>query len=328
MPRPNIEAQLDEITFRCRTCAVTWKTTSPRIEDAPEREWHPWRYFAPCPQCGEDCEQASWERNFLKMLASPPDPRNQGPKTPEGRHACGANLRAIAADPERKARRSMRNRFNAMKHGLFAKVALYFPARPGKYPHCHGCPYFDECGDFDHGACLRRTELFMLHRLAFQQRDPDALRDLHADNQAKIQSVFQDIVLAITRTGVELRTPEWYTDKEGELHWVERVNEAGDVEAIHKIEAHPLIKAMFEIMAKNNMSLGDLLMTPKARGEDDALQGFIDQHAHQDDLRQFAERQTAALEDLSKLIARGRERQQRDPVLLEHQQAGDTNDVR
>ena len=323
MPRQNLEEQLDEITFRCRSCALTWKTTSPRIEDAPEREWHPWRYFAPCPQCGDECEQAAWERNFLKMLAFPPDPRNQGPKTPEGRHACGANLRAIAADPERKARRSLRNRFNAMKHGLFAKVALYFPARPGKYPHCQGCPYFDDCDTGDNDACLRRTELFMLHRAAFQQRDPDALRDLHADNQAQIQAIFQDIVLAITRTGVELQTPEWYTDREGDLHWVERKNAAGDLEPIMKIEANPLIKAMFEIMAKNNMTLGDLRMTPKAQGEEEALQGFLDAKTGADDLSRFAERQTVALENLTELITRSRDKQRHDPVLIEHQREGD-----
>lgn len=323
MPRPNLEEQLDEITFRCRPCAVTWKTTSPRVEDAPEREWHPWRYFAPCPQCGEDCEQASWERNFLKMLAFPPDPRNQGPKTPEGRHACGANLRAIAADPERLARRTAKARFNAMRHGLYAKVALYFPARPGKYPHCQGCLYLDDCGSWEHGACLRRTELFLQHRVAFQRRDPNALRDLHADNQAQIQAIFQDIILAITRTGVELKSPEWYHDKEGELHWVERVNDNGDVEPILKVEAHPLIKAMFEIMAKNNMTLGDLRMTPKAQDEEEALQGFIDGKSAPDDLRQFAERQTVALEQLTALIARSRDRQQHDPVLIEHRREGD-----
>lgn len=321
----NLDEPLDEISFRCRACAVAWKTTTPRVEDAPEREWHPWRYFAPCPECGADCEQVYWERNLLKMLANPPDPKNIGPKTPEARYASGANVRAIAADPERKARRSLRNRFNAMKHGLFAKVALYFPARPGKYPHCHNCPYLNHgCGDPGNDACLRRTELFMLHRTAFQQRDPNALRDLHADNQAQIQAVFQDIILAITRTGVELKTPEWYTDKEGDLHWVERMRDDGQLEPIHKVEAHPLIKAMFEIMAKNNMTLGDLRMTPKAQDEEATLHGFLESRdATNEHLAEFAARQTAALEHLSGLIERSRDAQKRDPVLLEHQREGD-----
>ncbi|MCB0042538.1 MAG: hypothetical protein KDE23_22785, partial [Caldilinea sp.] len=157
----------------------------------------------------------------------------------------------------------------------------------------------------------------------FQQRDPDALRDLHADNQAQIQAIFQDIVLAITRTGVEIKTPEWYTDKEGDLHWVERENAAGDLEPIMKIEAHPLIKAMFEIMAKNNMTLGDLRMTPKAQGEEEALQGFLDAKTGADDLSRFAERQTVALENLTELIARSRDKQRHDPVLIEHQREGD-----
>ncbi len=324
MPRQNLTEPLDEITFRCRPCALTWKTTSPRIEDAPNQDWHPWRYFADCPQCGVEREQVYWERNFLKLVANPPDPRNVGPKTEEGRYNCGANFRAIAADPERKARRSLRNRFNGMKHGLYAKTALHFPARPGHYAHCQGCPYRADCGDDDHAVCFRRTELFLQHRVAFQQRDPNALRDLHADNQALIQAVFQDIVLAITKTGVELRTPEWYTDKDGDIHWVETIDGNGNVVPIMKVESHPLIKGMIELMAKNNMNLDAMQMTPKAKEEDDALQGFLAaQSSGNDDLRTFAERQTAALENLSALISRSRDKQKRDPVLIEYQRDGE-----
>lgn len=315
---------LDEITFRCLACKRNFKSSSPRIEDAPERDWHPWRYFAPCPDCEQDCEQVYWERNFIKMLASPPNPANCGPKTEEGRHNCGKNLRELNADPERKQRRSAKARFNGMRHGLYAKVATYFPARPGHYPHCTGCPYREDCGTWDHGACLHRTELFLRHRLAFQQKDPDALRDINADNQAQIQAIFSDILLAIVRTGVELQSPEWYTDKEGKLHIAEHVTAEGDVKTIMKVEAHPLLKPMIEILNRNNMTLGDMRMTPKVHEEEAEIQGFIAaRNVTEDTMTDFAARQTEALERLAGLIERSRDLQKRDPVLLEHQRDGD-----
>lgn len=315
---------LDEITLRCLECKVNFKTTTPRVQDAPERDWHPWRYFAPCPDCGKECEQVYWERNLLKMLANPADPRTMGPKTPEARHRCGENVRAILADPERLARRIAKTRFSNLKHGLYAKVATYFPARPGHYPHCTGCPYRQECGTWDHGACLHRTELFLRHRIAFQQRDPSALRDLHADNQAQIQAVFQDIVLAIVRTGVEIKTPEWFPDKDGNVRFAEYVTEAGDTMQIMKVEAHPLLKPMFEIMSRNGMTLPDMLMTPKVQEQADELKGFLEIKESSDEaMTDFAARQTKALERLTDLIERSRDKQQRDPVLIEHQRDGD-----
>ncbi len=312
---------LDEITLRCLDCRLNFKSTTPRIDDAPEREWHPWRYFALCPECGKECEQVYWERNLLKMLASPPDPRNMGPKTDEARHRCGANVRAILNDPERLARRVAKSRFNSLKHGLYAKVATYFPARPGHYAHCTGCPYRTECGTWEHGACLHRTELFLRHRLAFQQRDPAALQDVYADNQAQIQAIFQDIILAIVRTGVEIRTPEWFPDKEGHLRLAEYELPDGTTERIMKIEAHPLLKPMFEIMSRNGMTLPDMLMTPKASEQDDELKGFLaTTESTAEAMSDFAARQAGALERLTDLIERSREKQQRDPVLIEYRQ--------
>ncbi len=324
MPPPLRTEPLDEITFRCSPCKRNFKSPNPRIEDAPERDWHPWRYFAPCPDCGQEREQVYWERNFLKMLASPPDPRNCGPKTEEGRHNCGANLRALLADPERRARRQAKSRFNGMKHGLYAKVATYFPARPGHYPHCTGCPYREDCGTWEHGACLHRTELFMRHRLAFQQKDPDALRDINADNQAQIQAIFSDIILAIVRTGVEIKTPEWFPDKEGNVCMAEFVAEDGELKQIMKVEAHPLLKPMFEILSRNNMTLADMRMTPKVREQEEALQGFLAaRDVTEETMTDFAARQTDALERLAGLIERSRDKQKRDPVLIEHQRDGE-----
>ncbi len=313
-----ITEPLDEISFRCSPCKHKFKSCEPRVEDAPEQDWHPWRYFASCPQCGVECEQVYWERNWLKLMASP------GPKTEEGRYRSGTNLRALLADPERLARRIRKARFTNMKHGLYAKVATYFPARPGRYPHCATCPYIQDCGSWEHGACLHRTELFLQHRIAFQQRDPRALTDLHADNQAQVQAIFQDIVLAIVNTGVELKTPTYYTDEKGGVHLAEYVDDDGEVKRVMKVEAHPLLRPMFEILSRNNMNLADMGMTPRAKEEEEALQGFLsDRTETETSMTEFASRQTVALERLTELIERSRGKHERDPVLIEHQRDGE-----
>lgn len=155
-------------------------------------------------------------------------------------------------------------------------------------------------------------------------KDPDALRDINADNQAQIQAIFSDILLAIVRTGVELQSPEWYTDKEGRLHIAEHVTAEGDVKTIMKVEAHPLLKPMIEILSRNNMTLGDMRMTPKVHEEEADIQGFIAaRNVTEDTMTDFAARQTEALERLAGLIERSRDLQKRDPVLLEHQRDGD-----
>ena len=315
--------KLDEITFRCLVCKINWVSTAPRVEEAPERDWHPWRYFAPCPHCQTECEQIYWERNVLKMLANADDPARKG-RSPEAKAAAAAGLKAWReSNPEAVARNAMKTRFNNIKHGLYAKVALYFPARPGRYAQCTGCPYREECGSWAHNACLHRTELYLKHRIAFQQGDPSILRDMRADLQSHIQAILDDIILAIIRTGVEVRTPEWYTDSDGGFHLAEYCNSKGEVMLIEKIEAHPLLKVLFEMLSRNNLTLGDMNMTPKAKEQDDALQGFLaDRETREEDMHQFAARQTTALERLTGLIERSRERTQRDPVLIEHQQEG------
>lgn len=305
-----------DITFRCKPCNQVWDAPPGRIEDAPEREHHPWRYFALCPKCGAECTQVYWQvAQFSAWAKGVPSP------SPEARAASAERFRNMEHTPEM----NRRTRFNRMKHGLYAKVATYFPQRPGGYPHCNGCPYLDQgCGTWDHGACLRRTELYMRHRIAFQQGDPKGLVNLRADLQASIQAILDDMILAIIKTGVELRSPKWYTDSEGNFCLAEYTDSDGNRRLIEEINAHPLLKPLFELLSRNNLSLGDMRMTPKAQEEDQELAGFIAHKEQQDEvLSGFAERQTLALESLKGLIEHSRTRQATDPVLLEHQRAGD-----
>lgn len=305
------------VTFRCTGCKHTWKEIPPQVIDAPEQEYHPWRYLADCPECGRaDCTQAPWEKAWLAMAAS----GNSGPKTEAGKRRCSLN-RIGTHTPEEIAR----TRFNRMKHGLYAKVAVYYPAKPGKYPQCANCRWLDNgCGTWDHGACLEQMDLFFKHRIAFQTKNPALLTELQADLQANTQALISNLLIQIVQTGVEVRQPKWYTDKEGKLQIVEYLDADGNQRRVEDITANPLIKPLYELLGKNSEILGRLGMTEKAQDDDAALQGFI-QREEKDTatLADHSHRQTAAMEKLLDLVERSRERQKRDPVLIEHARGED-----
>lgn len=246
--------------------------------------------------------------------------KHTGPRTQEGKATSAANLDGHPTPEE-----TQRTRFNAVRTGLHARVATYFPAKPGKYPHCETCNLLADC--HNQVACLRRTELFMRHQIAFETGDPKLLNDIRADTQAAVQAIVNDMILAIASTGVELRNPEWYYDqKTGDFNLVSFVNDAGEVVYSTKITAHPLLKVLADFLAKNNMSLADLAMTPKQQDNEAVMRGYLDEKSsNAEDAADYQRRQAVALEHLSGMIARSQGRIARDPVLIEHQSGDDAN---
>jgi hypothetical protein len=69
-----------------------------------------------------------------------------------------------------------------MKHGLSACTATYFPAKPDGYAFCKTCDV-DRVFCASQHACIKKTELFMLHHAAFEQRNPKHLMDTYSDLQ-------------------------------------------------------------------------------------------------------------------------------------------------
>lgn len=243
--------------------------------------------------------------------------RHTGPRSAAGMAAVSRNLEGHPTPEEAR-----RTRFNAMKHGLFAQTATYFPAKPGAYAQCAGCEHLPTEDCRGAGACLKRTELLLQHQVAFETGDPKLLTDLRARTQAFVQAIIDDIILAIVSEGVQLKSPRWYYDKDGGFHLAEYADEEGARRLIMEVQAHPLLKSLSDLLAKNNLTLADLAMTPRQQTQDELLQGYLEERSQSESMLDFQRRNTQALERLEEQIARSRERVRRDPVLIDHE-AGD-----
>lgn len=301
---------LSEINFYCRPCFQSFKAEPGRVEDAPEAEHHPFEYFAPCPKCGEACEQAAWEKGLLKAWANA-----TGPKTEEGKAATAANLEGHPTKEE-----ALRTRFNAMKHGLAARTATYFPAKPDGYDFCRACDV-DRVWCAGQPACAKKTELFMLHHAAFEQKNPKHLTGIYADLQASLFAVLQQILQTIIADGVKVETVKWYTNKDGEVLVAEYVDEDGRRRIMKEsIIAHPLFKPLGELLSRAGLSLADMGMTAKViEAEDEEMGRLQEDQQQRGSMLEFQQRQTSALEALAGAIDRARSNKLRDPVLIEHQ---------
>lgn len=301
---------LPEINFYCKPCYKGFKVAPGRVEDAPEYEHHPYSYYAVCPRCGDDCEQVQWEKNLIKAWAN-----STGPKTQEGKAATAANLEGHPTQEE-----SLRTRFNAMKHGMTSKVATYFPSKPDGYEFCKNCDV-DRGYCYSQPACVKKTELFMLHHAAFEQRNPKHLMGIYADLQASIFAVLQQILQTIISDGVKLEAPKYYTDKDSVLIIAEYIDESGNRKIIKDVQAHPLFRPLGELMSRTGLTLSDMGMTAKAiDDEEQALGRLSHENTAQEGLDDYRLRQVAALESLSAAVDRANQKTKDDPILIEYQQ--------
>lgn len=300
----------EKVSFQCGDCDHRFEAVPGRIEDAPEDTWHPWRYYCNCPQCGAEAPQSRQARHLLKMWASA-----TGPKTPQGKARSAANLEGHPTPEE-----AQRTRFNALKHGLSARVATYWPARPGRYSQCQSCDLlYNGCST--HMACQKKTELFLRHHIAFDTGDPKLLGELRGDLHANLCAIINDLVLSVIADGARQQVPEWYYDKEGDFHLARFVDdETGEMKQIYKIEVHPAIKLIGELVTRLGLDLNSQGMTPKVQDDNDVVRGFLEAKSEESGaLLEHQQRQTMALENLKDMIERSRQKTARDPVLLEHQ---------
>jgi len=299
------------VSFVCPECKHKFECAPDEVEDSPERAWHPWSYFCACQECDGRAKQAGWQQGMMATFG-----KHTGPKTSEGKRIVTKNIDGHPTQEE-----SLRTRFNAMQHGLRSKVATYFPAKPGSYPHCDTCHIdHDECAASV--ACMKRTELYMRHRIAFETKDPDLLTDIRADLQASVQAIIEDIILSIVTKGVLLETPQWYYDKDGFFHLAEYVNSDGEKQLLTEVSANPLLKILTDLIAKNSLSLGDMDMTTKAVNDQELVKGQLESDTEdKEQSLAIQQKQLKVMEGLEKLVQRGRARSDNDPVLIEHSEA-------
>ncbi len=320
MPKSDRSRPLGEITFVCAHClhddgenkkrSFTFKAAPARVEEDPEQPHHPWRYIGACPNCKAQCAQAPFERALFKAWANA-----TGPVTPEGKAAVAENIKGHPTPEEAK-----RTRFNAMQHGLNARVATYFPAKPDGYAFCSSC-------EVNRGwcaaqpACVKRTEHFMLHHAAFDQRDPRHLMPIYADTHAALYSVLQMILQQVIADGVKITAPAWFNDKDGGFHLCEYDAGDGTMKKIMDISAHPLLKPLGELIKSANLSLGDMGMTMKAaESEDEDLGQLTGKDLPKEGLTEFQNRVLGVMEGLGGKMDRAKQQTDQDPVLLEYNQ--------
>lgn len=307
--RRRLAEQQESISFRCERCYGKEFAAKPsRIEPDDSAPHHPWRYFGLC-SCGNECEQARWERGLFKAWVNA-----TGPRTEEGKAATTKNLEGHPTPEE-----ALRTRFNAMKHGMSARVATYFPARPDKYSFCAGCEV-DRVWCSDQPACVKQTEIFMLHHAAMEQKKPGLLVGLHADFQSSVFLIVQMILQQIVADGVQQKKPVYKTLENGDIEVMEYVDENGKRHVLYEeIQSHPLFRPLGEILSKNNMSLADMGVTQRVAEREEETMGFIAKSDRKTELLgEIAERNATAMENLAAQMEAARVKRGRDPILIEH----------
>lgn len=305
-------SQLSEVNFRCSACRHAWSAVPDLIEPDDAAEHHPFRYFANCPACEVDNQpQASWERALLKAHQAA-----TGPITPAGKAASAANL-----DGHPTAEEVTRTRFNAMKTGISARTATYFPARPGKYPFCAGCDV-DRTWCGEQSACVKQTEIFMLHHAAFDQRNPKVLGKLHADLHAALTASLQMCLQAVLGEGVLIKQPKVELNRDGDPTTLTYINSQGVREYIYSYHANPAFKPIADLVTRLGLSMSDLGLTVRAveQKDDDGGHGTLKlDQGSKETLQAFGERMAVATELMRDKISNARQRSRSDPVLIEHQ---------
>lgn len=316
--RKDWSEELDRVNFRCLVCRHTWSSKPDLVEpDAdPEAQHHPFKYFAECEYCGASHQpQAPWERALLKAHQT-----STGPRTPTGQAASAANLAGHPTPEE-----ALRTRFNAMKHGLNARVATYFPAKPGGYEFCKRCDV-DRLWCSDQPACVKQTELFMLHTAAFEQRNPKALAKIHGDLHAALVASLQMCLQAVLGDGVVIKTPrlERHVDEDGNENYmaVSYVDDKGQVHHVYDYQSNPAFKPIADLVTRLGLSLSDLGMTVKAQEDEEGelrgrLAGADDKPL--DTMAEFSARMAKALEKMPALVEASRKASAADPVLVEYE---------
>lgn len=306
--------QLREVNFKCGVCRRSFSGVPDLIEDDPDALHHPYRYFATCPTCyTQNQPQAGWERGLLKAHQ-----HSTGPVTAAGKAASAANL-----DGHPTSEETRRTRFNAMKHGMAAQTATYFPAKPDGYAFCGQCDVGrDWCAR--QPACVKQTEIFMLHHAAFEQRNPKVLTRLHADLHAALMATLQMCLQAVLGDGVVLKTPRVELSRDGVPVALTYVDSNGKVCHVYDYASNPAFKPIADLISRLGLSMNDLGMSVRSvEADEEKSMGVLKlDPSTKETLEGFGQRMLEASKNAALLIAQSHEATKADPVFIEHQARG------
>lgn len=305
--------RLKEVNFKCGNCRKSFSAPPDLIEDDPDTPYHPHRYFGNCPHCGAEHQpQAGWERGLLKAHQT-----STGPVTAEGKAASAANLEGHPTSEETR-----RTRFNAMKHGMEARTATYFPAKPDGYAFCKQCDVGREwCAA--QPACVKQTEHFMLHHAAFDQRNPKVLTSLHADLHAAMMATLQMCLQSVLAEGVLIKQPRVELDREGKSVTLSYIGEDGRRKFIYDYVSNPAFKPIADLVTRMGLSMNDLGMSVRSFEDgEEAGKGIgmlrLDEKS-KETLDAFGVRMLEASRKAADLIKQSQADLVSDPVYIQHQ---------
>jgi hypothetical protein len=316
-PRKDWSARLDRATFKCGVCRFTFQAVPDLVDDDTDNPAHPFRYFAHCPEAhckAQNQPQVGWERALMAAHQAA-----TGPTTPEGKAASAGNLVGHPTPEE-----SRLIRFNAMRHGMEARTATYFPAKPDKYPFCTKCEV-DRAWCAAQPACVKQIELFMVHHAAMDQRNPKVLGKIHADLMASLTAGLQLCVQTVLADGVVIRTPKVELSKDGvpvALTWQDA---EGNKHQIYDYHSNPLFKPIADLITRLGISMNELGLTVGAAdAEEEAGLGMLQSAGtSKEGLADFSKRTALAMDGLRAQLGRAAQRTRADPVLIEHEAQGD-----
>jgi len=315
MPSKDWSEQLRQVNFQCGACRRGFSGVPDLVEDDPATPWHPHRYYASCPRCSAAHQpQANWERALMKAHHE-----STGPISQEARSASASNLAGHPTPAEARL-----TRFNAMKHGMQARVATFFPARPGKYSFCETCDV-DPVWCANQPACVKQTELFMLHHAAVEQRDPKHLGRIHADLMGALTAALQMCLQTVLADGVVIKAPKVELSREGVPVTLSYTDANGETQFVYDYHSNPAFKPIADLVSRLGLSMSDLGLTYKAAEDDDpAGVGALQLEAgDKESLEAFGKRMGDAMLAMRERLQLAQANKRKDPVLIEHEANGD-----
>lgn len=254
-----------DIRFHCTRgsggCGARFSTSDYQTTEYPEQDFHPYQHTASCPRCGEDVHPAAHQLAAWKSASLP--------------MSLESRAKISAAQKARDPASYAISKSNRMITGANAKVLKAWPAKPGVYAECEMCEFLNNGCKVDFQHCADKTDLYVKFLMAQETGNSAFIGQEMAATQAGMAAITASMIRSLAQKGVTLEVPV-YTKTENGIEVVTYTDEDGKTRTITRIEANPLLPHLINYVSKNNLTLGDMGLTPKVKEEQRQLQGYLD----------------------------------------------------